>query len=220
VVRRIALSRFDLRILFTHNQKKVWLLPAAHQEIAKEGRIARLIHKNFMDQAVKLDYQISTLRLWGWLTLGRLIQPKLNAQYLYINGRFVRDRIITHALREACASVGGISDHMAYILFLELNPDAVDVNVHPTKHEVRFQESRIIHDFIYRAIKQALVSPVASTDPLSPLDGHPMGITVDLPEPVMALPLTPSPPRLPQVLSSSFMQRYIAPNQHLITEAV
>lgn len=160
VIRRIALSHFHVRMSLQHNQQLLFTLADAQSEIAQEQRIAKLCGKKFIANAIKIKTELNDLHLWGWMSVGAFSRSQADLQYFYVNGRIVRDKLITHAIRTAYQDLISIQEHPAYILFLEMNPKNVDVNVHPTKHEVRFYESRFIHDFMVRSIRDAMGNPI------------------------------------------------------------
>jgi DNA mismatch repair protein MutL len=171
VVKRIALSRFEVGFTLQHNHKLVHKLRPAAGEAEKQKRVADICGSPFVQQSVKLEYSAAGLRLWGWISLPTFSRSQADLQYFYVNGRMVRDKVVTHSIRQAYQDVLYHGRHPAYVLYLEMDPAMVDVNVHPTKHEVRFRESRLVHDFIFRAIHQSLAevrpghSPAAhSTD--------------------------------------------------------
>jgi len=154
--RRVALSRSDIGFSLQHNARKVWHLPA----VAVERRVAQLLGEEFAAASVTLDEQAGNLRLWGLASLPGFTRSGRDAQYFYVNGRFVRDRLISHAIREAYRDILHHERHPAFVLFLELPPDEVDVNVHPTKIEVRFRDGQAIHRYIYHALNKALSAPI------------------------------------------------------------
>ena len=156
VVKKIALSRFETGITLKHKQKTVLHLQAAHDQASSQRRVAEIFGPAFMEQSLYLEYEAAGLRLWGWVGFPTFSRAQADLQYFYVNGRIIRDRIVTHAVRQAYQDVMYHGRHPAYLLFLELNPDKVDVNAHPTKHEVRFREARLVHDFIYRTLHKAL----------------------------------------------------------------
>jgi DNA mismatch repair protein MutL len=112
--------------------------------------------ENFTDHAVMVDFQVGDLRLSGWIGLPAFSRGQADLQYFYVNGRMVRDKLVAHAVRQAYQDVLYHGRHPAFILYLELPPQEVDVNVHPAKHEVRFRESRSVHDFLFRGLHDAL----------------------------------------------------------------
>lgn len=156
VVKRIALSRFNLAIKLTHNQRQIYQLPAATTDILQDKRISQLCSKEFIQHALKISMRATDLHLWGWIGEPTFSRAQADMQYLYINGRMVRDKLITHAIRQAYEHALGRENYPAYVLYLDCDPKNVDVNVHPTKHEVRFHESRLIHDFVFVSLKKAL----------------------------------------------------------------
>jgi DNA mismatch repair protein MutL len=156
VVRRIALSRFTVGFELTHNQKPGLRLAAAPDEAAQLERVAAICGEAFASQAVRLEHEAAGLRLYGWLGLPTYSRSQADLQYFYVNGRMVRDRLISHAVRQAYQDVLFHGRHPAFVLYLELDPALVDVNAHPAKHEVRFRESRLVHDFLFRSLHRVL----------------------------------------------------------------
>ncbi len=155
--RRLALSRFDIAWLLRHNQKVVHQLPAAaDDQRGHERRIAALLGKRFIDESLHLDIEASGLRLWGWVGLPTHSRAQADQQYFFVNGRVVRDRLVAHAIRQAYRDVLFHGRHPVFVLYLELDPRVVDVNVHPTKHEVRFRDGRLVHDFLFSSLHRAL----------------------------------------------------------------
>lgn len=155
-VRRIALSRFDVGFELNHNQKNTLRLRAADDRSGAERRIAEICGSAFVEQSLYLDYEAAGLRLWGWVGLPTFSRSQADLQYFYVNSRHVRDRLISHAVKQAYQDVMYHGRHPAFVLFLELNPQLVDANAHPTKQEVRFREGRLVHDFLFRTLHQAL----------------------------------------------------------------
>jgi len=156
VVKRISLSRFDIDISLRHNQRAVKALRAANTQIEREKRIADILGPAFIEQSLHMDFDYEGLRLWGWVAEPTFSRSQADMQYFYVNGRMVKDRLITHAVRQAYSDVLFHGRHPAYVLFFECDPAMVDVNAHPGKHEVRFRQSRQIHDFLFRAIHKSL----------------------------------------------------------------
>jgi len=156
VIKKIALSRFDVDITLRHNHKPVKQLRAANDRLQQEKRIADIFGSEFIKQAIHMDFAIDGMRLWGWIGLPTYSRSQADKQYFYVNGRVVRDKLVTHAIRQAYQDVLFHGRHPAYVLFFELDPARVDVNAHPGKHEVRFRESRGVHDFLFRAIHKSL----------------------------------------------------------------
>lgn len=156
VVRRLALSYLHVGFSLKHNDKLLWQLAPAQNILAEEQRLAQLLSKNFLENIIAIDIERQGLRLSGWLGLPTYSRSQQDQQYCYVNSRVVRDKLINHALRQAYQDVLYNQRHPVYVLFLECEAESVDVNVHPTKHEVRFRDSRLIHDFIASSVKQAL----------------------------------------------------------------
>lgn len=157
VLRRSALARPDVQFQLTHNGRITRRLPAG----ALERRVVELLGEDFVGHARQVDAQAGDLRLSGFAALPAFSRRSRDAQYFYVNGRFVRDKLLSHAAREAYADILHGSRHPAYVLFLTLDPYGVDVNVHPAKIEVRFRDARAVHQFVFHALQRALATPVA-----------------------------------------------------------
>lgn len=156
VVKRLALSNFDIGITLRHNKKVIHQLRPAIDNTLREQRVASICGQAFMENAVYVEMEATDLKLWGWISLPTFSRSQADLQYFYVNGRMVRDKLVSHAVKQAYQDVLFHGRHPAFVLFLELDPTAVDVNAHPTKHEVRFRDSRLIHDFIYRSLQKAI----------------------------------------------------------------
>ena len=150
--RRIALARPDVGMQLSHNGRVIHRLPAG----APDARVAALMGDDFLQHAREVSAAGGILSLSGFASLPAYSRTSRDAQFFFVNGRFVRDRLLTHAVREAYTDILHGSRHPAYVLFLELDPAGVDVNVHPAKIEVRFRESRAVHQFVYHAVKRVL----------------------------------------------------------------
>jgi DNA mismatch repair protein MutL len=155
-VRRQALSRFDTGFTLRHNQRVIQSLRPAENPLDRERRIGALCGQQFIDNAVIIDAEATGLRLWGWVALPTFSRSQADLQYFFVNGRVIRDRLVAHAVRQAYRDVLYNNRHPAFVLYLEVDPASVDVNVHPTKHEVRFRDGRLVHDFIFRTLHKAL----------------------------------------------------------------
>lgn len=156
VVRRLALARFDVAFHLRHNGKSILSLHEAHDETARARRVGAICGPGFMEQALPIEVERNGLRLWGWVGLPTFSRSQADLQYFFVNGRAVRDKLVAHAVRQAYRDVLFNGRHPTFVLFLELEPNGVDVNVHPTKHEVRFREGRSVHDFLYGTLHRAL----------------------------------------------------------------
>ena len=153
---RAALSAYDCALQLTHNGRVVHTLPAARTREAREGRIAALCGDGFVEQSLFVEHESSGLRLYGWIAQPTFSRAQADLQHFFTNGRMVRDRLVGHAVRQAFRDVMFHGRHPAYVLYLELDPTLVDVNAHPQKHEVRFRDSRGVHDFLFRTLAQVI----------------------------------------------------------------
>jgi DNA mismatch repair protein MutL len=156
VARRLGLSRFDAGFRLARDGRTLFDLRPANDPAAQRRRVAELCGEAFATQAMAFEQAAGGLRLWGWLGLPAFSRAQADLQYFFVNGRMVRDRLVTHALRQAYADVLFHGRHPAYVLYLEIDPALVDVNAHPSKQEVRFREARAIHDFLHQAAERAL----------------------------------------------------------------
>lgn len=172
VVRRIALSRFEVGFRFIQNRRPLLNLKPGCEAAGRLRRVREVCGASLVEKRVDLDASAGTLRIWGWLGLPAIARPQTDLQYLYVNGRPARDKLINHALRMAYQDLIETGQQPAFVLYLELDPEAVDVNVHPAKSEVRFRDSRRIHDFVYSAVQRAL----AQVPPPSPCPEEGKGV--------------------------------------------
>lgn len=161
--RRLALSRFDIGWRLQHNQKVLHHLRPADSPVACEARVAALLGKDMIQNALQVDAEATGLRLWGWVGAPTHTRAQADQQYFFVNGRVIRDRLVAHAIRQAYRDVLYNGRHPIFVLYLELDPHVVDVNVHPTKHEVRFRDSRLVHDFLFSSLHRALADTRAGT---------------------------------------------------------
>ena len=158
--KRVALSRPDAGFLLQHNGRTQWHLKP--QPLA--ARIGALLGDEFNATAIAIDEASAGLRVTGAIGLPAHARSSREAQYVFVNGRYVRDKIASHAIRQAYQDVLHHERHPAYVLFLEITPSQVDVNVHPTKTEVRFRDSRGVHQFIFHALNKALAGATAGAE--------------------------------------------------------
>ncbi len=156
LVKRLVLSRFDVAFSLKHNRREVLSHSAASDRHEQERRVAGLLGPAFLEQALYLEQEHMGLRLSGWVAHPTFSRSQADMQYFYVNGRIVRDRLVTHAVRQAYRDVLYHGRHPAYVLYLSVDPLLVDVNVHPTKHEVRFRDGRQVHDFLFRTLHHTL----------------------------------------------------------------
>lgn len=156
VINRIALSRFDVAFSLKHNDKNILNLAVALNQQLQEQRVAAICGKTFMEHAVHVAAERDGLKLSGWIGLPTFSRSQMDLQYFYVNGRVIRDKVLGHAVRQAYQDVLYGGRFPAFVLYLEIDPKQVDVNVHPTKHEVRFRDSRQMHSFVFSVISEAL----------------------------------------------------------------
>ncbi|KTB72807.1 DNA mismatch repair protein [Pseudomonas viridiflava ICMP 13104] len=156
VIKRMALARFDVAFHLRHNGKTVLSLHEAHDDTARARRVSAICGPGFLEQALPIEIERNGLHLWGWVGLPTFSRSQADLQYFFVNGRAVRDKLVAHAVRQAYRDVLFNGRHPTFVLFFEADPAAVDVNVHPTKHEVRFRDGRMVHDFLYGTLHRAL----------------------------------------------------------------
>ncbi|GGA18905.1 DNA mismatch repair endonuclease MutL [Dyella nitratireducens] len=156
LLKSLALARGGVEFRLSHNSKSVRVWKAARDDNAMLMRVAEMLGETFPQQSLRIDHASAGMRLSGWVGLPTASRPQADAQYFYVNGRLVRDRVVAHAVRQAYADVLFHGRHPAFVLYLELDPAGVDVNVHPAKSEVRFREQRLVHDFLFRTLHEAL----------------------------------------------------------------
>ncbi len=155
-IKKLALSRMDIAFSLRHNQRAQLSLRPANSQAEQEKRVADICGPAFMKEALYVDNDRTGIRLWGWMGLPTFSRSQADLQHFFVNGRAIRDKVVSHAVRQAYQDVLYHGRHPAFVLFLEIEPADVDVNVHPTKHEVRFRDSRSIHGFVYSTLNRAL----------------------------------------------------------------
>ncbi len=155
-VARLALSRFDVAFTLTHNRREQFALPAAPGRREREARIARLVGADFVAASRFVTYTQAGLALEGWIGMPSASRAQPDRQYLFVNGRMVRDRLLGSAVRLGYRDVSHGGRHPAWLLYLTLDPMQVDVNAHPQKLELRFRDGRGVHDFLFRTVERAL----------------------------------------------------------------
>ncbi|MCP5129090.1 MAG: DNA mismatch repair endonuclease MutL [Pseudomonadales bacterium] len=156
VVKRLALSRFDVAFSLRHNGRVLHNLKPGDSQAERQRRVATICGPAFMEQALYIETDQPPLKLWGWVGLPTFSRSQADLQYFFVNGRIIRDRLVAHAVKQAYRDVLYHGRHPAFVLYLELDPAQVDVNVHPTKHEVRFRDGRAVHNFIFSSLHRAL----------------------------------------------------------------
>ena len=155
-LRSLALARPGIELRLSHNGRPSRSYRPVAADADALARVAEALGEEFTSRCLRLDHEGAGLRLHGWVGLPTASRSSADQQYFYVNGRAVRDRTVAHAVRQAYADVLFHGRHPAYVLFLEIDPRRVDVNVHPAKHEVRFRDGRLVHDFVYRTLHEAL----------------------------------------------------------------
>jgi DNA mismatch repair protein MutL len=156
VVKRLALSRFEVAFTLQHNQRVLHKFEKASTEQERHRRVAQVCGPAFIENSVFIEMETQGLKLWGWVSLPTFSRSQADLQHFFVNGRVIRDRLVTHAVKQAYRDVLFHGRHPAFVLYLELDPAIVDVNVHPTKHEVRFRDGRMVHDFLFSALHKSL----------------------------------------------------------------
>ncbi|PKM18670.1 MAG: DNA mismatch repair endonuclease MutL [Gammaproteobacteria bacterium HGW-Gammaproteobacteria-15] len=156
LIKRLALSRYDVSWQLSHNGQVVRRLKAATTEEQRQKRVAALCGRVFAENAAFIQNQYGDVRVWGWIVQPQACSSQLQCQYSYVNGRMMRDKLLNHAIRQAYGDMLTADQQPAFVVYLELDPRQVDVNVHPAKHEVRFHQARLIHDFVVSALGDAL----------------------------------------------------------------
>ncbi|MDK2776988.1 MAG: DNA mismatch repair endonuclease MutL [Pseudomonadota bacterium] len=199
-VKRLALSRYDVAFSLRHNGRVIHQLRAAERELEKEKRVASLLSADFIDSAVRIDAEAAGLTLEGWVGLPTFSRSQADMQYFFVNGRVVRDKLVVHAIKQAYRDVLYHGRQPAFVLYLWLEPKLVDVNVHPTKHEVRFRDGRLVHDFLFRTLHRAL----GDVRPEDRLSGNAMGTT---PGSLTSAPLSSQPAPATGVQAGEFQEQ-------------
>ncbi len=158
LLKRMALSRFDVSFQLIHNQKEIFYFKPAIDDFTKNQRIAAVCGAEFLKNAITINYEIAGLSLTGWVGLPTFSRSQNDMQFFYVNGRLVKDKLISHAVKQAYEDVLYHGRHPIFVLYLTLSPSLVDVNAHPAKLEVRFREGRLVHDFLFSALHRSLTT--------------------------------------------------------------
>ncbi len=170
ILERIALSRFGTAVRLTHNQRTILDLPVADTPQEQERRIAKLCGDPFLEHALRIEHVADGMRLWGWIARPTFSRSQADLQHVLLNGRVVRDKVVASAVRRGYADVLFHGRFPAYVLYLEMDPELVDVNAHPAKQELRFRDSRPVHDFIRRSVESALAETQAGAESSPPAE--------------------------------------------------
>jgi len=194
LVRRVALARCDVRFQLTHNGRVLFdLSPVAEEGGTARNRLKSLVGAGFLKHVLTLERTAVGMRLHGWVASPGFSRSQSDLQFFYVNGRMVRDKLVAHAVRLAYQGVLHQGRQPAYVLYLELPPVLVDINVHPAKHEVCFREGRQVHDFIFRTLHRRLAEGRVQEGPAP----------VENPQPAIDRPhgeVAPSVPEIPEPL--------------------
>ncbi|MEO8464234.1 MAG: DNA mismatch repair endonuclease MutL [Gammaproteobacteria bacterium] len=172
VLKSLALARFDVEFRLLNNDRIAWHAPVAVARVEQEARLADLCGEEFLANARYFEREIEGLRLTGWLAAPAFSRSQADMQYTFVNGRFVRDKLLRHAVRLGYQDVLFGSRQPAFVLYLDIDPRRVDVNAHPAKLEIRFRDSRLVHDFVFRTVETALAGTIAAAEaPAAPVHG-------------------------------------------------
>jgi DNA mismatch repair protein MutL len=202
LIRRIALSRFEISFVLKHNGKPVRQYRAATTQIQKEKRLASICSDSFVKGALHFQSSDNDLKISGWISDRLSLRSTKDVQYCYINGRMIRDKLISHAIKQVYAYALSEGKFPGYVIYIECSPEQVDVNVHPAKHEVRFHQARWVHDFIVSTLSDTLNQAPLSDDTKMPESTAEHAYQPPIPEP----PVTPVDHQsyAPPVRQSSF----------------
>ena len=170
-IKRLALSHLDVGFRLDHNGRSLYSSNPCKSVADQVHRVSTICGPAFMEQALPIDQTSGDMRIWGWMGMPTFSRSQADLQYFYVNGRAVKDKVVSHAVRQAYQDVLYHGRHPAFVLFLELDPANVDVNVHPTKHEVRFRESRTVHGFLYGTLHRVIAQMRPGDDTAASIAG-------------------------------------------------
>jgi DNA mismatch repair protein MutL len=156
MVKRVMLSTFEVGFVLRHNQRLVAQVRAGKSEIEQDKRLAAVCGNPFLKNALRVESSYEGMQLWGWLGLPAFNRSQSDLQYVYVNGRVVKDKVLSHAIRSAYLDSIGEGRYPCYVLYLTISPEVIDVNVHPTKQEVHFTDSRLVHEWVAMTLRTAL----------------------------------------------------------------
>lgn len=159
VVKKLALSRFEVSVILKHNDRELRNLPIAKTDAQKEQRLTAICGADFVANSIPIEAEGAGIYLRGWLTKPSFSRGSGDLQFFYVNGRFVKDKLLMHAIKQAYHDLLYHGRHPAFVLYLEIDPKIVDVNVHPTKQELRFRDTQLVHGFLLKKISQTLAKP-------------------------------------------------------------
>ena len=167
MVRRAAMSAPTVALSLTHNKQLQWQVNPATCDASMRARITKLLGKKFIDGASYLDVTHAGMRLWGWLGDINYQRSQNDCMWVYLNNRMIKDKLLHHAIKQAYAAVLHPGRYPLCLLYLTVDPELVDINVHPTKHEVRFQQARLVHDFMVSQLSAVIEVQALERQPLS-----------------------------------------------------
>ncbi|GGF93898.1 MULTISPECIES: DNA mismatch repair endonuclease MutL [Cysteiniphilum] len=188
LLKKFMLCHFNVALTVWHNGKEVKSYPVADTPQKQQQRIADICGDEFIDNALLIQAEAMDLQLYGWVAKPQFSKSRADLQYFYVNGRIIKDKLIAHAIKQAYKDVLHHQRYPAFILFFNIDPHAVDVNVHPTKHEVRFRESRLVHDFLFAKIHHALADTKPQLPELSETENNVDSLTFSMPDKPSASP--------------------------------
>lgn len=168
IVRRLALAHASVAFTLTHNGRTVLSLPSARNEQERDTRVGLLLGDAFIESCIRVEHEAAGVALSGWLALPTFSRSQPDMQHTFINGRWVRDKTLMHAVKLGFRDVLFHGRHPAYVLMLSLDPARVDVNAHPAKHEVRFRDSRSVHEYVFRTVESVLSDTRPGADAARP----------------------------------------------------
>lgn len=164
ILHKIALSRFELALLVKHNQRTCLELLPASTERERLDRVGQVCGRQFAEQSIYLENEVHELRITGWISLPTFSRSQADLQYFYVNGRAIRDKVVSHAIKQAYQDVLYHGRFPAFVLFLEMDTAQVDVNAHPMKSEVRFRQAKYVHDFICHTITKTIAETMPKAE--------------------------------------------------------
>ncbi|WP_192484614.1 MULTISPECIES: DNA mismatch repair endonuclease MutL [Cysteiniphilum] len=182
LLKKFMLCHFNVALTVWHNGKEVKSYPVADTPQKQQQRIADICGDEFIDNALLIEAEAMGLQLYGWVAKPQFSKSRADLQYFYVNGRIIKDKLIAHAIKQAYKDVLHHQRYPAFILFFNIDPHAVDVNVHPTKHEVRFRESRLVHDFLFAKIHHALADTKPQLPESSEVENDVDALTFSMPD--------------------------------------
>lgn len=188
LVKTLALANSVVEFRLSHNGKPLRIYKAATDETSELARVAEVLGPEFPERSLRVSQSGAGMQLSGWVGLPTASRARPDQQYFFVNGRMVRDRMVAHAVRQAYADVLFHGRHSVFVLFLQLDPAGVDVNVHPAKHEVRFREQRLVHDFVFRNLHEALADTRAGSVTSVPAGKLPEGMRAPMAAPAPGMP--------------------------------